>query len=173
MAASELYERGRRILPVVLDQLASDNSQRLYASIPKGKNIADGFQEITVGDVANAVHSMAYWVHDTVGRGQHFETLAYVGINDLRYAVFWFAAIKCGYKVRNNPYSNTMISLLTYPILGALSLTKEHSESEPLVNATDAMRQVLLQCRIQCASRASQGITGDKTEFRHLRRIPV
>lgn len=94
-----MYERGRRLLPATLDFLAEESPGRLYAIIPKDGDLSHGFRNITVVDVSKAVHSCAWWICDTFGPTHIFETIAYVGLNDLCYPVFWFAAIKCGYKV--------------------------------------------------------------------------
>ena len=36
-----------------------------------------------------------------LGRSTVFETIAYIGPSDLRYAIVFLAAVKCGYKVSN------------------------------------------------------------------------
>ena len=96
------HKRGQRLLPVVLDHLAQDTPERIYASVPRTNDLKDGFRDISVKEVSAAVHACAWWLHDTLGRSENFKTLAYVGVNDLRYTVFWFASIKCGYKVSWN-----------------------------------------------------------------------
>ena len=93
-----LRDQGHRLLPVVLDHVATETPQRVYASIPRSEDLADGFKDKTFADMAKAVHSCAWWIRNNVGVSNSFDTIAYVGVNDLRYAVIWFAAIKCGYK---------------------------------------------------------------------------
>ena len=100
MASPVPEQRGSRILPLVLDELAQQTPQRLYAKVLKDADLSHGFTDVTVAHVSNATHACAWWLSKTIGTSQDFETLVYVGINDLRYPVFWFAAIKCGYKVR-------------------------------------------------------------------------
>jgi acyl-CoA synthetase (AMP-forming)/AMP-acid ligase II len=95
--------KGHRILPETLDYLAKTAPDRVYAAIPRSNRLEDGFRDVTTTEVSRAVHSLAHWISRNHGRSSTFETLAYVGINDLRYPVFWFAAIKCGYKVRLYP----------------------------------------------------------------------
>ena len=93
------HGRGERLLPVVLDQLAQETPKRIYASVPRTDDLKDGFRDISVKEVSEAVHACAWWIDGTFGKNENFETLAYVGVNDLRYTVLWFASIKCGYKV--------------------------------------------------------------------------
>ena len=49
--------------------------------------------------VSQAVNKCAYWLEDLIGRSTVFETLSYMGLPDLRYAIVFLAAVKCGYKV--------------------------------------------------------------------------
>jgi hypothetical protein len=90
---------GRRLMPVVLDELASTEPNRLYAAIPKSADINDGFRDVTVADMARCVNFMARWIEDVYGRSEGFETISFIGIPDLRGAAVFQAAVKCGYKV--------------------------------------------------------------------------
>lgn len=91
---------GYRLLPVQLDYNATLTPNRIYASVPRTHDIADGFQDITTREVRDAVDSFAWWLKDRFGRSDNFETLAYAGLADLRYVIFFYGAVKCGYKVR-------------------------------------------------------------------------
>jgi hypothetical protein len=91
---------GRRLLPTVIDQLAETNPTRVFVSIPLTSNIEDGFQDITFKTLALAINRCAWWMEHTLGRSETFETLNYVGPQDLRYVLLLFAAIKNGYMVR-------------------------------------------------------------------------
>lgn len=90
---------GRRLLPLVLRELAETNPDRLYAVIPKTSSVEDGFIDITVGDLSRCVDFMAHWMSDHLGLSGRFETLCYIGISDLRGVIVFFAAVLCGYKV--------------------------------------------------------------------------
>ncbi|MCJ1251187.1 hypothetical protein MMC30_008418 [Trapelia coarctata] len=66
-------------------------------------------------DISRAVDYVAWWLDKHIGRSSDFETLSYMGVPDLRYAVVFLAAVKCGYKlllpsVRNSTWMN--VSLL-------------------------------------------------------------
>lgn len=90
---------GARLLPQVLDDLAVSDPERVYASLPISPDISQGFHDVTMREIANAVNNAAWWLEDRIGRTEIFETLAYMGPTDLRYPVAFFAAVKCGYKV--------------------------------------------------------------------------
>lgn len=90
---------GRRLLPSVLDELAAAAPDRLYATIPTQNDLTNGFQDITVAHAVRCVNYMAHWVETRFGRSDDFETFSYVGIPDLRGAITFLAAVKCGYKV--------------------------------------------------------------------------
>ena len=90
---------GSRLLPQVVDELARSDPQRIYATIPLSSDLSKGFQDVTMRQVSQAVNKCAYWLEDTIGRSTVFETLSYMGLPDLRYAIVFLAAVKCGYKV--------------------------------------------------------------------------
>lgn len=47
----------------------------------------------------------AGWLEVTFGRSSTFETMAYIGPNDIRYFIFVLAASYVGYKVRTQLYT--------------------------------------------------------------------
>ena len=58
-----------------------------------------GFRKITYCMLANAIDGVAWWLQQSLGLGQEFETLAYFGPWDIRYIVLLLGAVKVGYKV--------------------------------------------------------------------------
>ncbi|KAK5020888.1 hypothetical protein LTR60_000194 [Cryomyces antarcticus] len=105
---------GSRLLPMVADQLAVEDPHKIYASVAKTSNIADGFRDVTILELTNAVNFMAWWLEEHFGRSDTFETIAYMGVSDIRYNVVFLAAVKCGYKLlipslRNSVMMNTSL----------------------------------------------------------------
>lgn len=96
---------GRRLVPQVLDELATAEPERVYASIPKTTDVKDGYRDITMADLARCVNFMAKWIEDKFGRSNSFETITYIGLSDLRGVATFLGAIKTGYKVRKFPVS--------------------------------------------------------------------
>lgn len=86
-------------MPSVLDELAKNNPNKLFAAIPKSSDVEQGFRDITVADAARCINFMARWILDKFGRSETFETISYIGIADLRGALLFQSAVKCGYKV--------------------------------------------------------------------------
>lgn len=89
---------GHRTLPQSLDDLAASHTNRIYASVPKGRDLSDGFIDITCQDMARCVNFMALWISTHLGLSRDFTTLTYVGIPDLRCVAVFLGAVKCGYK---------------------------------------------------------------------------
>lgn len=112
MAQEHEPQYGRRLMPLVLRELAATNPDRLYAAIPKNSSVEDGFVDITVGDLSRCVDLMAHWLSDRFGPSDRFETLCYIGISDLRGVIVFLAAVLCGYKVRHHRLGSE--SQLTY-----------------------------------------------------------
>ena len=90
---------GKRLLPKVLDDIASFEPNRLYGSIARTADLNDGFRDITFHDMANGVNGFAHYLKDTVGQSKKFDTIGYIGVSDFRTAIVFLAAVKCGYKV--------------------------------------------------------------------------
>ena len=97
-------ETGRRLLPMAIDQFAAEEPNKVWASIPRSDELADGFRDITYREFADAIDRAAWWLETVVGKGGHrlFETFAYTGPKDLRYPIIAIAAIKIEKKVRPN-----------------------------------------------------------------------
>ncbi|KAH8799065.1 putative linear gramicidin synthase subunit D [Xylogone sp. PMI_703] len=109
----------------VLDFIAKETPQLLYAEIPVSEtSYMPGYRKVNYEQLANAVNGAARYLHDALGPGEDFETLAYIGPNDLRYNIFILGAIKAGYKAANhvftlcNAFANQ--SAWIYPISGAI-----------------------------------------------------
>ncbi|KAI8966246.1 acetyl-CoA synthetase-like protein [Daldinia sp. FL1419] len=91
---------GRRLMPLLLDQLADTQPDRVYASVPKSPDMVNGFRDITMAETARCVNYMAWWIETHFGRSRCFETISYIGVSDVRAPILFLAAVKCGYKVR-------------------------------------------------------------------------
>ena len=90
---------GRRLMTKVLDDVTKVTPDKLYATITLSDELPYRFRDITFAEVARCVSFLAYWLEDQYGRSDNLETLAFLGIADLRGAVFFHAAVKLGYKV--------------------------------------------------------------------------
>lgn len=101
MTTQELPPYGRRLVPQVLDELAKIDPHRVYAAIPKTAEVKDGYQDVTVADLARAVNFMARWIEDKFGKSTNFETIRFIGLSDLKGVATFLAAVKTGYKARN------------------------------------------------------------------------
>ena len=101
---------GSRLMPVVVDGIAKEQPDLVYASVPIATNISEGFKNITFSDIASATNHVAAWIDRKLKRSSSFDTIAYMGLGDLRYVVVFLAAVKCGYKVRflacDTPFRN-------------------------------------------------------------------
>ena len=90
---------GSRLLPQVVDQLSQSDPTRVYATFPLSSDLPRGFRDVSMLEIARAVNKLAWWIEMNLGRSTVFETVAYIGPSDLRYAIVFLTAVKCGSKV--------------------------------------------------------------------------
>ncbi|KAG9666459.1 acetyl-CoA synthetase-like protein, partial [Aureobasidium melanogenum] len=94
-------EFGTRLLPTLIDDIATTTPNRVYASVPRDDtDISKGFKDITYAELARAVDALSWWLDETLGKADGtFSTFAYFGPRDLGYAIVVVAAAKVGRKV--------------------------------------------------------------------------
>lgn len=90
----------RKLLIHVIEDKANQDPEAVYAEFPiSATGFEEGFYKVTYAAFVNAINGLAWWLHETLGPSKDFETLAYIGLNDLRYYALLFGAVKAGYKV--------------------------------------------------------------------------
>ena len=90
-----------RLLSNIVDEYARDEPEKLFAEVPLSPTGYDaGFRKVTFRVLANAVNGVAWWITQTFGESNNkFETLTYIGPNDLAHNLLLLGAVKAGYKV--------------------------------------------------------------------------
>ncbi|OGM49197.1 hypothetical protein ABOM_004142 [Aspergillus bombycis] len=88
---------GRRLMPAVLDEVAESDPQRVFVSVPRSSNLADGFKDIPYGTFAKAVNKCAWYLREQLGEDSIPKTILYMGPLDVRYLVIILAAAKAGH----------------------------------------------------------------------------
>lgn len=89
----------KRLLVRVVEYNAEYYPTRIYATFPRNGELENGFQDLNFRDLANAVNRAAWWLDSLLGpKNEGFETFAYIGAKDIRYAILALAAIKTGRK---------------------------------------------------------------------------
>lgn len=79
---------GRRLQPVVIDTRARDEPDKPWASLPiDDYDLSKGFEDISYATFANAINKMAWFIEENIGKSSTFETIAYLGISDIRYHI--------------------------------------------------------------------------------------
>ena len=109
MASLQLFEGpdlgeppkpGKQLLNHMVDDLARLTPSAVWTEMPVSTTGYErGFRKITYRMLANAINGVAWWIHQSLGPGYEFETLAYFGPWDIRYVLLLLGAVKAGYKV--------------------------------------------------------------------------
>lgn len=90
---------GRRIIPKIIDDIASSDAQRTLITVCKSSRIEDGFVNISYSTFARAVNRFSWWMKSELGRGKTSKTVLYFGPLDYRYYIVLLAATKTGHVV--------------------------------------------------------------------------
>ena len=90
---------GERLLPKVVDDIARNSPDKVFATIPLTSDWRDGSRDVTYRDLSKGVDRAAWWLKENVLSRTQFETLAYTSANDLRYCFFTLGAVKADFKV--------------------------------------------------------------------------
>jgi len=89
-----------QLLPTLFETRAKLNPDGVFAKFPvSSTDYASGFRSVTHLQASNAINHVAWAIEKSFGKGQNFETIAYLGPNDPRSHLVLIAGIKVGYKV--------------------------------------------------------------------------
>lgn len=99
MSNGNVPDRGRRLLPTLIEDIAANEPNRTFFEIPNGMKISSGFRAVRARDFVRGFDRAAWWIKELLGTDDRFRTLAYMGPQDLRYTFLMFGAIKTGHKV--------------------------------------------------------------------------
>ncbi|KAI2641306.1 hypothetical protein GGS21DRAFT_547675 [Xylaria nigripes] len=140
-AHSKVY--GRRLLPNIVDEVASTDPHREVFSVPRTSNPKDGWRAITYKEYANAINHVAREIMQRCGVPPvgAFPTIAYIGPNDARYVILFLSAAKAGYKAFFISPRNTkeaQLSLFEATDCRVLVLAQSYRKAaEPWLQARD------------------------------------
>lgn len=102
-------EVGKRLLPSIIDELARDEPNRAWASLPiDDYDLSQGFEDITYAAFANGINKLAHCIVKSFGRSEDFATIVYLGIPDIRYYMLLYAVCKTGHKILFSSHLNTL-----------------------------------------------------------------
>ncbi|PLB53450.1 acetyl-CoA synthetase-like protein [Aspergillus steynii IBT 23096] len=87
-----------RLLPHALDQEAIHNPDRLFCIHSVSlKSLDNGWRRVTIGELAHAVNSFAWWIEKNVASRASPQRLVYIGPADIRYSICVLACMKLGH----------------------------------------------------------------------------
>jgi hypothetical protein len=127
------------LLPHLIKQNAQDNPGAVFARIPAGTKYTDGYKDVTNLEFANAIDYTANLIEKNLGKGQNFETVAYIGPGDLRYSIVVVAGAKAGYKVWFSNAGHYIFCGFLTQFKGLLTIPKEQQRSASFATKEIAM----------------------------------
>ncbi|KAN0095473.1 putative NRPS-like enzyme [Hyaloscypha variabilis] len=89
-----------QLLPTIFETRARLNPDGVFVKFPVSPtNYDSGFRSVTHLQALNAINHVAWAIEKSFGKGQNFETIAYLGPNDPRSHIVLIAGVKVGYKI--------------------------------------------------------------------------
>ncbi|KAI9660744.1 MAG: putative NRPS-like protein biosynthetic cluster [Alyxoria varia] len=98
-------DHGTRLLPTLIDSIASHSPTRLFTSFPKTTRPEGGLRDVTYAELARAVDKCSWFLYEHLGsrhgyeNGGGSEIVAYMGPADLRYQIVVLAGMKTGIRI--------------------------------------------------------------------------
>ncbi|KAL8722725.1 MAG: hypothetical protein Q9225_000837 [Loekoesia sp. 1 TL-2023] len=131
------------LIPNLVDKRATLTPDHTFAEYPNSPDDYDqGFKKISYTHLANAVNGIAWWLYRTLGPSQVFETLAYIGPNDMRYPALILGAVKVGYTIFLTSPRNSIAAHLSLFDRLSCNILPSPSSQPPAVSAIKAQGRV-------------------------------
>jgi hypothetical protein len=80
---SHLPAYGHRLLPVVIDEIARDEPDRVLFYTPRNGQPSQGYDEVTTKIFANSINRLCGWLYSQLGSPSSSKTIAYIGQSKL------------------------------------------------------------------------------------------
>jgi len=94
MAMHSSQDYGKRLIPQILDDLASTEPEQTVISVATFTDTSHDFRPISALELAKAVDKTAWWLHSVIGRSKSIETAGYIGPRKLGLIVRRFFAAR-------------------------------------------------------------------------------
>ena len=76
---SVLPDYGHRLLPVVIDDAARDEPDRVLFNTPSNNQPAQGYEVVTAKIFANSINRLCWWLQSQLGSQSALKTIGYIG----------------------------------------------------------------------------------------------
>ncbi|XPS80139.1 hypothetical protein M3J09_012100 [Ascochyta lentis] len=141
---------GQRLIPRIMDELASTDPERIVFTLATVSGTSLNFQNISAQKFAEAVDKTAWWLHDEVSMlgctSASIQPVGYIGPHDLRHILLTYACVKVGYAALYlSPKNSTEGALAVLEATGCNIWVKAtESAAVPLVTETMLERHMKL-----------------------------
>lgn len=89
---------GQRLIPAVIDELASIEPDRVIYEYAIGATVSDGMEKVTMKAYSNAINRTAWWLENHLGKSKTFEPLGYIGPGMQRFLFVAVIQLICSYR---------------------------------------------------------------------------
>lgn len=96
MTMSGSVKYGKRLIPHILDDLATAEPDRIVYSIAISSDISRPFRHVSARSLAKLIDKTAWWLQSQVGKTTEIQTVGYIGPHDLQHILLTCACVKAG-----------------------------------------------------------------------------
>ncbi|PVI01075.1 acetyl-CoA synthetase-like protein [Periconia macrospinosa] len=133
---------GNRLVPNVVDEIALKDPARVCFSFPLSSPNPQGrYHDVTFRTFANAVNKTAHFIRREIGCSAMFETVMYMGHQDIRHFIILVALMKTGHKVLFSSHRNS--------VAGHAELIKQSDCGILLYTSGFSVNLLLESCRME------------------------
>ncbi|KAH6696768.1 putative NRPS-like enzyme [Leptodontidium sp. MPI-SDFR-AT-0119] len=177
MGSTNPYVESNELLPIILENRAKTDPHGVWAKFPISPiTYTEGFRSATHLELLNAVNKVAWLLEMSLGRSESFETIAYLGPNDLRSIIVVIGGIKAGYKTflpspRNSKAAH--ISLLSRLECKVLLTTTPELPCVPMITEEYPMKKLEIPALTELLSASDTPLYPYNAVYEEVKNDPI
>jgi len=84
---AKIEDYGTRLIPQILDRLATAEPDRVIYSLAKSSDISEGFRDVSASEFTKAVDKTAWWLQHQIGKSSKIKPVGYIGPRKLKFRI--------------------------------------------------------------------------------------
>ncbi|KAJ4350267.1 uncharacterized protein N0V89_008888 [Didymosphaeria variabile] len=134
------------VLVTAIEEKVKWSPNQTYMRYPTPNWEVDGYRTLTYKQYGDSINKVAHWLDEKLGKATENDTVAYLGPNDLRYAVLWPAVVKTGRKlmVPDGRVTDDGLKTLLKATKAKIWISAEDDPTDPPTSISTSLKQIAL-----------------------------